>query len=446
MRISDAYDIGAPGSWLGGRSIDCWFQRPLYEYDVYVYKSSIDPKSIPSRSSLTNFALRDTASPLLSFDQPPFVRIAFLGEKSPTHLAAAGIPFYSLAPAHSGLSDLILPEIRDPFTLNFVSRVVDDLRREISIPIHQFLRPVKGIPDHPFNHFPLLVNRSRDIVGAYGSLYNSNSEVTLELAYLALPSFAKPARALTQILIALADAQPELFPDRPGKRTWLATEEFAFAEELAIDEEISAKTTELTVFIEAKQRERTEIGGRYEFMRRILVATEDSHLDKTDRLSTAVQHALEYLGFVVEDIDEQTRGAIRKEDFWARDGDFIAIVEVTGTRSKNPKTKEYNDILGRMTTIFKRRDLVPDASSVSGLLILNHDLETHPTRRPRIYTGDQEEISEAAAENEIGLISSVDLYRILVAVKDGLLERGAARDLLKQAGRIEFPTPAVRAK
>jgi hypothetical protein len=33
--------------------------------------------------------------------------------------------------------------------------------------------------------------------------------------------------------------------------------------------------------------------------------------------------------------------------------------------------------LGRMATIFKRRDLAPDASNVSGLLIVNYDINTN---------------------------------------------------------------------
>jgi hypothetical protein len=170
----------------------------------------------------------------------------------------------------------------------------------------------------------------------------------------------------------------------------------------------------------------------------ILVATEDPSLDVAERLSTNIRTSLEFLGFEVTDIDAKIRGAIRKEDYWAKDKEFLAIVEVTATRNKNPKIKEFNDILGRMTTIFKRRDLVPDASSITGLLILNYDLDTHPFKRPQVYAGEAEEVVRAAEEQNIGLLSTVDLYKMLVAVKEGRLSAGAARDLLKQSGRIEF--------
>ncbi len=36
-------------------------------------------------------------------------------------------------------------------------------------------------------------------------------------------------------------------------------------------------------------------------------------------------------------------------------------------------------------------------------------------KRPRLYSGDLEEIVEAAKEQGIGLLSTVDLYKIAVA-------------------------------
>ncbi len=157
---------------------------------------------------------------------------------------------------------------------------------------------------------------------------------------------------------------------------------------------------------------------------------------------------LEFLGFRVDDIDAKIKGAIRKEDFWVIDGDFLAITEVTGTVNKNPKSKEYNDILGRMNTIFKRGDLVPDKqkSKISGLLVVNYDITTHPFERPRLYSGDLEHLAESARESDIGLLSTVDLYRISMAVKQGLLTKQAARSLVKQFGRVEFTPQDISGK
>ena len=130
--------------------------------------------------------------------------------------------------------------------------------------------------------------------------------------------------------------------------------------------------------------------------------------------------------------------AVNDLSLQVKDEEFLAITEVTGTENKNTKTKDYNDLLGRMTTIFKRRDLVPDATQITGLLIVNHDLNTHPFKRPQLYGGDLEEIVEASRDQEIGLLSTVELYKIAVAVKEERLSREDGRALIKQSGRIEF--------
>lgn len=158
-----------------------------------------------------------------------------------------------------------------------------------------------------------------------------------------------------------------------------------------------------------------------------------------------MKKVLEFLGFDVEDIDALVKGAIRKEDFWVKDGsEFLAITEVTGTNAKNPKIKEFNDLFARMATIFKRRDLVPDVSKVTGLLILNYDIETHPAKRPLLYGGEADEIVQTAAENNIGLLSTVELYKLGVAVKDGIMTKEQARALVKGFGRIAFSSAEER--
>jgi hypothetical protein len=120
------------------------------------------------------------------------------------------------------------------------------------------------------------------------------------------------------------------------------------------------------------------------------------------------------------------------------DGEFIAITEISATKNKNPKTKEYNDLLGRMSTIYKRRDLVPNADKVTGLLVLNYDIDTHPFKRPKVYTGQDEEFMLAAADHGIGILSTVELHRIAMAVKERGLSKEKARDLIKKPGRIEY--------
>jgi hypothetical protein len=147
------------------------------------------------------------------------------------------------------------------------------------------------------------------------------------------------AAALVQVLDTLADVRPELFPDRPSKRSWLSSKDFAFSEELAIDQELAKREAEFAAFVEWAKAERIKVATPYEFMRKILVATEDPTVPAEDRLSTNIKMSLEFLGFQVTDVDAKIRGAIKKEDYWAEGGDFLAIVEVTATKNKTPRSK-----------------------------------------------------------------------------------------------------------
>jgi hypothetical protein len=93
-----------------------------------------------------------------------------------------------------------------------------------------------------------------------------------------------------------------------------------------------------------------------------------------------------------------------------------------------------------MATLYKRQsDLVlPSGVDIGGLLVLNYDIETHPSRRPRVYIGEDAHIVETAAEQNIGILSTVELHKIVMAVKKAVLTKGAARELLKKPGRIEY--------
>jgi hypothetical protein len=254
-----------------------------------------------------------------------------------------------------------------------------------------------------------------------------------------LPQLKDCARATIQMLQCLEDIFPALFPDMAG-RNWLSGDEFLLPEERRIQAEITQIIAAASKLVEEKKEEREVLAHDNSFIRDLLIATEDSKLDPAKRLSGVVKKALEFLEWKVIDIDEKTKSAIKKEDFWAIDDDFLAITEVTATIHKNPKIKEFNDILGRMITIYKRKsDLeLPSGAQISGLLILNYDIGTHPSKRPRVYTGDEEHIVEAAIDQGIGLLSTVDLHRMIVAVKEGLLTRKEARNMMRKPGRIEI--------
>jgi len=411
------------------------FPHPPYEYELYVYNSKIPDHEVARLFTSPKDLLADEkmASALSNLGSSGVMRIAFIGVSSGIEtLHLGGLPSVQILDAHEGVSVLEVVNSKRSFSIPELEDAIIKLRKRIALPVGQYLTWGKK-ETYPIWHLPVIFNRNDDEIASYGVIY-SNGSVPV---YIVLPQLKNNASCLVELLTVVTKLRPELFPDITSHK-WYESEEFSFREEKAIDEEISRRIDETKEFIEAKQHERDVIAKRYSFIKDILVAREDPSLEPARRLSVNVRKVLEFLEFEVEDIDAKIKGAIKKEDFWVRDGDFLAITEVTGTNNKNPKITEYNGLLGRLTTIFKRRDLIPDASDITGLLVVNHDIDTHPMKRPRLYSGGLEEIVEGAKEQGIGLLSTVELYKIAVAAKDGKLSKEEARKIIKQPGRIEY--------
>ncbi len=425
--------IGAREKRSSGDVVPYIFPRPLYEYEVYVFNSKLPSEENVVALGTPRNLLEDTRTlqMLIDLGRYRMVRIGFIGAlPSFERLVCLGLPEVELVEAHEGVSDLKTITEDRPFCIPALDAAIARMEKQFIAPIGQYV--VWRKDPYPIYHLPVVVNRNGDEVAAYGALYGQRSIPI----YIILPQLRNSARAVLSLLEVLVDLRADLFPDVKS-RGWYESDEFVFREERQIVKEISERITETKAYIESKQEERQNIIERFRFIKEILVASEDA-AEADHKLSVNVRKVLEFLGFTVIDMDAKVRNAIKKEDFWVKDENFLAITEVSGTRNKNPKITEYNGIAGRMTTIFKRQELRPEGKNITGLLILNYDTDTHPMKRPRLYTGELEEIAEGAKESEIGLLSTVELYKIAIAVKEGRMSKKDARAAIKQAGRIEL--------
>ena len=405
--------------------------HPLYEYDILFYNSRIaqelEEEFSTPRNGLVEAGFVNT---MASFDTPPRVRVSFIGaETGFDSLLQGGVPFVGLIDADANVSSLreAQPNV---WRISKLHETLVSLKPQVSS-VGKFYRAEdRG----GFWNVPVLSSRNYERVMGYATTYGRAIP-----NFIILPQMKNTAQAVIEILQCLEDVAPTLFPDK--RRTdWLQGDEFLLPEEVAINKAIEEKVRDARTFIEAKQKEAKLLGEASAFVRALLVAKEESKLPPHQRLSGVVKAAFEYLGFEVEDIDEKIKTAIKKEDFWVRDESFLAITEVSGTGNKNPRVKEFNDILGRMATLYKRQTelVLPSGVDIAGLLVLNYDIETHPSRRPRVYVGVDAHIAETAAEQNIGILSTVELHKIVMAVKNGILLKDAARELLKKPGRIEY--------
>jgi len=414
--------------------------HPLYEYDVLIYDSNYGTDLLKEFSSPINlFDQKGSYEALASFDGPPFVRVAFIGgTNGAKRLFHAGLKFVNLFEAEKSVSSFVEAKTVQTFAIPELHDVLVNFQGQIRN-VRQFY--LEDQDHYPFYCFPVLCSRSGQRVMGYGTTYDS----AIIPRYVILPELRDHTQAVIKLLHCIDIVCPSLFPDR-NKRNWLNADEFLLPEERTIQKEIRETIDQATKVIEAKRAAQEKIASENAFVKRLLFATEDSKQEPGDRLSGVVKKALEYLEFVVEDIDQKTKSAIKKEDFWVSEQDFLAITEVTGTANKNPKTKEWNDILARMTTLSNRRtDLeLPLDKIIRGLLVLNYDIDNHPAKRPRVYTGEDEYIVETAVEQGIGLLSTVELHKIIVAIKEGRLTKGEARKIIRKPGRIEFDTTKIK--
>jgi hypothetical protein len=409
--------------------------HPIYEYDILFYNSRMTDRLEKEFSQERNaFQDRGFRNAMSSFSTPPRVRVSFIGEDTGLdHLFHGGVPWAKLLDADQNISVSSLLEVgkNNSWRIPNLHGVLTKLKGQISS-VGSFY----SVQDEGgWWNVPVLVTRDGHWVMGYAVTYGEQATPR----YIVLPQMERPAEAIIEILRCLEELAPALFPDK--RRTgWLETDEFSLPEELAINDAIAQTVEDAKAFIAAKQQEKKTVADKNFFVRALLVAKEDPALPPDRKLSGVVRSALEFLGFDVEDIDQKIRNAIKKEDFWVSDGGFLAITEVTGTVNKNPKIKEFNDILGRMATLYKRQGelVLPTGKDIVGLLVLNHDIENHPSNRPIPYVGAEAHIVDAAVEQGIGILSTVELHRIVMAVKKGSLGKEAARELIKRAGRIEY--------
>lgn len=435
MLAKAGYDVerGLMGTYDASKCLPFQTPHPIYEYDILAYNSRFTPElrgDFQKQQNLLN--VKGCLDALSDFNGTPSVRISFVGDYTGLpRLLHGGLSFIEQAAAERNVSMFFDAQTVKTFAIAEMRELIEGFKRDIT-DVGQFICAKDA---YPYHHFPVLISRNGEQIAAYGTSYESSTVPR----YVVLPQLKSNAHAVLEILRTLESVCPQLFPGR-NKDAWLRSDEFLLPDECAKDKEIGRATAEAQKIVEKLRAEREQLSSGNFFIRQLLVATEDAKLELPNRLSGLVRKALEFLEFEVVDIDQQTKTAIKKEDFWVSDGEYFAITEVTGTTNTNPKVKEFNDILARIATIYKRKtDLIPKGvTNVSGLLVLNYDLDHHPAKRPKVYTGDLEHIVETATEQNIGLLSTVELHMLLVAVKEGKLTKDAARALIKRPGRIEY--------
>jgi hypothetical protein len=279
--------------------------------------------------------------------------------------------------------------------------------------------------------WPLLENDARQVKALYEPIEQGG--------VLFLPHVERQTAFVRRLLReVLPRLSPALFPPRDDE--WLDADEYQSAAALAARRKIREAD-------EAHQRKRQELmieeeAARTQHAPILAILTSESH-----DLRLAIKQALESLEFEeVVDVDmvRAEEGISPEEDLQVKDGDYFAVVEVTGGKG-NARERDFQDLLKYQHRRMKdpgRTDI--DPLQIQGLLIMNQHMTLEPLRRPRLFESNEHDYPKQAEEMGVTLLSTWDLFQILRAVDDGQLSKTDARLMIRQPGLVNASTLGVQ--
>jgi hypothetical protein len=230
----------------------------------------------------------------------------------------------------------------------------------------------------------------------------------------------------------LPEYAPELYPDTE-EPPWSTKPPYELREVIELDQEADRIEAATDIAIAEIELHIREVREQYGFLHDLLTASDR-------RLVVAVKQTLEYLGFPdVTDVDElessgEGASALKREDLRIMSGPHPLLIEVKGI-STRPKE---DDALA-VGKYFVRRIREWGDPTVTGLTIINHQRNIPPLQRENDQVFQADTVPNAI-ENNIGLMTTWDLFRLAVAFKDYKWNPECVRPLFYKIGRIE-PIP-----
>ena len=160
-------------------------------------------------------------------------------------------------------------------------------------------------------------------------------------------------------------------------------------------------------------------------------------LTKTgDELVKNVEEFLVWIGFSkVVNVDKLIDEEVKQEDLRICDNPIKLLVEVKG-----PSTLTKDSYITQLVKYISRRRKEWNSFDVNGILIINHQWDIPPLERDNINAFNKEQI-EDALENDIGLITTWDLFILIQGLFRNHWEPKVIRELLFNTGIIpQIPT------
>lgn len=163
---------------------------------------------------------------------------------------------------------------------------------------------------------------------------------------------------------------------------------------------------------------------KYIWMDNLLIGKDEP---ENEPFKDAVIHALEFLGFRVEDIDlSLPKGEPRREDIRIYDDTdgYFAVCEAKTTET-GAKEQMYHDLHKHMMRYMRETNI----TNIKGLLFVNHSLKLEPSKRYDFYKSSH--IHDELREHMSSAVDSCFLHELLQKVLRQEITQIEARQLLK---------------
>lgn len=244
-------------------------------------------------------------------------------------------------------------------------------------------------------------------INKYEECVSAALEKEGRLVALVVPQLSNKAAFLDELLTTvLPEYLPDLFPGI-AMGAWTHRPEYELprvaelrSERIRIEEETRTKIAALDDQIDA---EKTENGWIHDLL-----------TETGDELVNAVKRALSEMGFRkivdVDEIRDQAKQS-RREDLRIEDRHPVLVVDIKGIGGR--PTDEDATQANKHALIHSRESKNPE---VQGLSIINHERHMPPLERDNAMPF-REELLTVADETSLGLMTSFDLYRILVNMR-----------------------------
>ena len=272
----------------------------------------------------------------------------------------------------------------------------------------------KSIPAKSF--IPLMRNIDKHIISFISLVADSMT--------LVFPQLPNKEVILAPLLQHLLPAWiPDIFPYsttfawKHNEDYWLPNHGALMARKEMIEKEYEQQISDI-------EKETEENTKQYSFLHDLITETDEALVD-------SVMRFLQWMGFDnVKKMDSGT-AALREEDSQIEDDDKLIVIEVKGIGGTSTDS-DCNQI----NKIKYRRAKERNSFNIFGIYIVNHQRYLPPNRRrnPPFVTI---QISDAINE-ERGLISTWEMFKLFTNVKEGLINKSDARRALLKRGLIEF--------